>query len=104
VIVYVLLFGVIIPQQPHTSNSAMVSSDQALSHASYWDERYQQSNGSSDPTHEWFRSFADLDPFLQSNLFTVPGLTAPEDPLVLHLGSGDSVRLSYIPTLHVHTD
>jgi hypothetical protein len=85
----------------------MSSHDQALSHAWYWDERYKQSDGSSDPTHEWFRSFADLEPFFGSNLFTAPGLTGPEDPLVLHLGSGDSVRC-FLPTLppcsgpHVH--
>ena len=70
----------------------MTAHDQVLSHASFWDERYSQSDGGSAPTHEWFRSFSDLEPFFQSNLFGVPGLTPPDDPLVLHLGSGDSVR------------
>ncbi|KAL2195637.1 S-adenosyl-L-methionine-dependent methyltransferase [Corynascus similis CBS 632.67] len=67
------------------------SNDKALSHASYWDERYLQANGGPGPTHEWFRSFSDLEPFFESNLFTAPGLTPLDNPLVLHLGSGDSV-------------
>jgi hypothetical protein len=68
------------------------SNDAALSHASYWDERYLQADGGSEPTHEWFRSFSDLAPFFESHLFSAPGLTPTDDPLVLHLGSGDSVR------------
>ncbi|GAB1313469.1 hypothetical protein MFIFM68171_03679 [Madurella fahalii] len=63
--------------------------DQALSHASYWNERYSQSDGST-PTHEWFRSFPDLEPFFERNFFASPGLTAKDNPVVLHLGSGDS--------------
>jgi hypothetical protein len=74
----------------------MTANDQVLSHASFWDERYSQLDGSSAPTHEWFRAFSDLEPFFKSNLFTVPGLTPPDDPLVLHLGSGDSVRRSFV--------
>ncbi|KXX78260.1 Endothelin-converting enzyme 2 [Madurella mycetomatis] len=66
------------------------SNDQALSHALYWDERYSQSDGST-PTHEWYLSFPDLEPFFERNIFASPGLTAKDDPIVLHLGSGDSI-------------
>ncbi len=72
-----------------------MSDDAALSHASYWDERYARADDStSDPTHEWFRSFSDLVPFFERHLFTVPGLTPEDNPLILHLGSGDSVCAS----------
>ncbi|KAJ4300369.1 hypothetical protein N0V88_003043 [Collariella sp. IMI 366227] len=74
------------------ADSAMTARDQALSSASFWDERYSsKSDGNSAPTHEWFRSFSDLEPFFVKDLFTVPGLTPADNPLVLHLGSGDSV-------------
>ncbi|KAK0736324.1 S-adenosyl-L-methionine-dependent methyltransferase [Apiosordaria backusii] len=63
--------------------------DRALSSASYWDERYSQSDGSA-PTHEWFRSFSALGPFFASNLLDSPGFTPADDPFILHLGSGDS--------------
>ncbi|KAK4213135.1 S-adenosyl-L-methionine-dependent methyltransferase [Rhypophila decipiens] len=65
--------------------------DQQFGHAEYWDERYKDSDGSA-PTHEWLLSFVDLEPFLKTNLFDVPGLRSQDDPhpLVLHLGSGDS--------------
>ena len=66
------------------------SDDQALSQASYWDERYSRSDGVR-PTHEWFRSFSDLEPFFERNLFSIQGFTPLDSPLVLHLGSGDSV-------------
>jgi len=66
------------------------STDQALSYASYWDERYLQSDGSA-PTHEWFRSFSALEPFFTSNLLESEGFTPSDHPLILHLGSGDSV-------------
>ena len=62
---------------------------QALAHAEFWDERYTKSDGSG-PTHEWFRSYSDLEPFLESHLFkTYP---PARNPRILHLGAGDSVR------------
>lgn len=70
------------------------SGDEVLSRTSYWDERYSHSDGSS-PTHEWFQSFAVLEPFFASHLFDVPGLTPRDRPLIMHLGSGDSVRLGW---------
>ncbi|KAK3392877.1 hypothetical protein B0H63DRAFT_498363 [Podospora didyma] len=42
------------------------------------------------PTHEWFRTFADLETFFKPSLLDHPGRTAEEDPLILHLGSVDS--------------
>lgn len=64
--------------------------DKELSHAEFWDNRYVNSDGAA-PTHEWFRSFDALESFFQKNLFGVPGLAAEDNPLILHLGSGDSV-------------
>ncbi|KAL7783850.1 hypothetical protein V8C37DRAFT_396741 [Trichoderma ceciliae] len=64
--------------------------DQALGYPSYWDGRYSKSDGEA-PTHEWFRSFSDLEPFFQNNLFGLQSLKAEDNPLILHLGSGDSV-------------
>lgn len=75
--------------------------DEALSKPEYWDEHYAKSDGQA-PTHEWFRSFADLEEFFQISLFEAPGFTAPDNPVILHLGSGDSVScpLTYFaPTL-----
>lgn len=64
--------------------------DQALGRADYWDSRYSKSDGEA-PTHEWFRSFSDLEPFFRNNLFGLQSFKAEDNPLVLHLGSGDSV-------------
>lgn len=63
--------------------------DRALSSSEYWDSRYSSSGDGQ--LHEWFRSFENLEPFFQDNFFNVQGMTAEDDPLVLHLGSGDSV-------------
>ncbi|KAF7544346.1 hypothetical protein G7Z17_g10026 [Cylindrodendrum hubeiense] len=67
-----------------------VEEDKALGRPDYWDSRYAKSDG-DDPTHEWFRSFADLEPFFHKNLFETQGVKAEDAPLILHLGSGDSV-------------
>lgn len=64
--------------------------DKALSHAEYWDEYYSKSDGAA-PTHEWFRSFGDLEQFFQTNFFDADGLTPSDNPHILNLGSGDSV-------------
>ena len=70
------------------------SDDSVLSHAEYWDGRYKSSADvdAHGQAHEWFRSFASLEPFLREHLFDAPGLAARDEPAVLHLGSGDSVR------------
>jgi hypothetical protein len=63
----------------------------ALSRTEFWDERYSKADEGDKPTHEWFQDFAALEPFFHSNLFEV---RSPEsNPHLLHLGSGDSVRL-----------
>ena len=61
--------------------------DKALGYAAYWDNQYAQGKG-----HEWFRSFTQLKPLLQSYVLAAEGFKAKDDPTVLHLGSGDSVR------------
>ncbi|KAG7113519.1 EEF1A lysine methyltransferase 4 like protein [Verticillium longisporum] len=58
-----------------------------LAHPEFWDERYSTAEADT-PTHEWFRTFDELLPFLEPNLFGSRGpLTNPK---ILHLGSGDS--------------
>ncbi|KAF2626034.1 hypothetical protein BU25DRAFT_345099 [Macroventuria anomochaeta] len=60
----------------------------ALGYASFWDERYSKAGDSTEPTHEWFRDFASLEPFFERHLFAT---RMPETkPKILHLGSGDS--------------
>ncbi|KAK6208651.1 hypothetical protein QIS74_12169 [Colletotrichum tabaci] len=64
-----------------------LSEAEALATPEFWNERYTQSDGSN-PTHEWFRTFAALEPYLQKNLFSQ---RSPESaPRIMHLGSGDS--------------
>lgn len=62
---------------------------EALAQPEYWNDRYSKSEGSN-PTHEWFRSYRDLQPFFARHLFE--NFKAQDDPKILHLGSGDSVR------------
>ncbi|KAK0712741.1 hypothetical protein B0T26DRAFT_873075 [Lasiosphaeria miniovina] len=69
--------------------AAAPNNDQVLSQASFWDERYSESDGSA-PTHEWYLTFPALEAFFGAHLFGVPGLGPPDDLLILHLGSGDS--------------
>ncbi|KAJ4413347.1 hypothetical protein N0V91_000322 [Didymella pomorum] len=60
----------------------------ALGYASFWDERYSKAGDSTEPTHEWFRDFASLEPFFEKHLFA--NRKAESKPMILHLGSGDS--------------
>ncbi|KAK4443005.1 S-adenosyl-L-methionine-dependent methyltransferase [Podospora aff. communis PSN243] len=64
-------------------------SDNQFSHTFYWDEHYSQSDGSV-PKHEWLRPFSALESFFAANLFALAGFTPVDNPLILHLGSGDS--------------
>jgi hypothetical protein len=59
-----------------------------LAHPEFWDERYSTAETDA-PTHEWFRTFDDLLPFFEANLFAPRGPST--NPKILHLGSGDSV-------------
>lgn len=80
---FVISFNILPTIMPKTDEGA------TLGHASFWDERYSKADDSSKPTHEWFRDFASLEPFLSKHLFTV---RQPDSkPRILHLGSGDSV-------------
>ncbi|KAI9152132.1 EEF1A lysine methyltransferase 4 [Paramyrothecium foliicola] len=67
----------------------MSEEDKQLSYAEYWDGRYLESKGDA-PVHEWFRSFADLRTFFVRNLFETDGFKPEDNPVILHLGSGDS--------------
>jgi hypothetical protein len=60
--------------------------DRALASPEYWDGRYAENDG-----HEWFRTFADLRPFFERNLFAANGFLPQDDPYIVHFGSGDSV-------------
>ncbi|PNS14796.1 Queuine tRNA-ribosyltransferase-like protein [Sphaceloma murrayae] len=60
---------------------------EALATPEYWNGRYSQADGEK-PTHEWFKTYDALKPFLTRHLFEP---RRPEDnPSILHLGSGDS--------------
>jgi len=63
-----------------------------LAKAEYWDEYYTKSRDGQEPIHEWLQSFAQLEEFLRPALFNIPGLSGQDNPLILHLGSGDSVH------------
>ncbi|KAF9869405.1 hypothetical protein CkaCkLH20_13122 [Colletotrichum karsti] len=66
---------------------AELSEAEALATPEFWNERYTQSDGSN-PTHEWFRTFAALEPYFKKHLFSqYPPETVPR---IMHLGSGDS--------------
>lgn len=64
----------------------------AIGTPEYWDVRYAQSDGQN-PTHEWVKTFEALEPFLKERLYPVK--PAESNPRVLHLGSGDSVQLTF---------
>ncbi len=53
----------------------------------YWNKRYETGSEVDGGTHEWFRTFEKLRPFLEK---TLPKPSA--QPRILHLGCGDSVR------------
>ncbi|KAL7908230.1 hypothetical protein GGI35DRAFT_453654 [Trichoderma velutinum] len=67
-----------------------VDEEQVLAYSNYWDSGYSKSNGEA-PTHEWYRSFSELETFFQDNMFGLPRYKAETNPKILHLGSGDSV-------------
>jgi hypothetical protein len=82
----------------------------ALGHAYFWDERYAKINATDDadekPSHEWFRGFDALEPFFAKNLFTREeehggkGKGEGKEGRILHLGSGDSVRIENLVSSH----
>ncbi|KAL7926377.1 S-adenosyl-L-methionine-dependent methyltransferase [Trichoderma austrokoningii] len=63
--------------------------DKVLAHTDHWDSHYSNSDGEA-PVHEWYRSFSELEPFFRENLFGLQGFKAEDNPLILHIGSGDS--------------
>ncbi|GKT52242.1 EEF1A lysine methyltransferase 4 [Colletotrichum spaethianum] len=66
---------------------ADLSEAEALATPEFWNERYTKSDGAN-PTHEWFRTFAALEPYFQRRLFSQR--TPESAPRIVHLGSGDS--------------
>jgi hypothetical protein len=64
---------------------------QAFGRSDFWDERYAKADGDK-PTHEWLRGFDALEPFFDKYLFKARGVKGKEET-ILHLGSGDSVRV-----------
>jgi hypothetical protein len=59
-----------------------------LAHPRYWDERYSSERQSD--SHEWFRSFEQLRPFLEHYL------PSPSSGChILHLGCGSSVIILF---------
>jgi hypothetical protein len=68
----------------------------ALGKAEFWDERYKKlDKDEAQPSHEWFRSFEALEPWFKKHLFDVRG-PDKSGPIILNLGSGDSVSLKYV--------
>ncbi|KAI9684943.1 MAG: hypothetical protein M1822_005592 [Bathelium mastoideum] len=67
-----------------------IDAGQELASPSFWNERYdiKDSRGQSEPSHEWFRNFDNLKPWLSKHLVHVR--PANQAPLILHLGCGDS--------------
>jgi hypothetical protein len=65
---------------------------QTLGRKEFWDERYAKVDEDKQ-THEWFRAFNALEPFFTKHLFAPR--KAETQPRILHLGSGDSVSISY---------
>ena len=55
----------------------------------YWNRRYENVAESEQATHEWFRTFDKLRLFLEKEL-----PSASSEPRILHLGCGDSVRIT----------
>jgi hypothetical protein len=70
-----------------------------LAFAIYWDGRYNISDGEQ-PTHEWFKNYDALRPFLTKAIFQDRGVE--KNPRILHLGSGDSVRGSSFEFENLH--
>lgn len=64
--------------------------NRALAYEDFWNKRYATSDGEH-PTHEWFRSYDDLLPFLEQQLFEP--FKPTDNPKILHLGAGDSVSM-----------
>ncbi|TPX15038.1 uncharacterized protein E0L32_004868 [Thyridium curvatum] len=64
--------------------------NELLAHPEFWDARYSnapEGEGHA-PTHEWFRTYQDLELFFRKHLVE---WRAPEtNPRIVHLGSGDS--------------
>ena len=70
-----------------------MESTKELGFPEYWNKRYE---GGGETTHEWFRTFEKLQPFLKKWL---PN-PSPLEPRILHLGCGDSTLTADLFNLH----
>ncbi|MCJ1421107.1 hypothetical protein MMC32_007469 [Xylographa parallela] len=73
------------------------NSTKELGFPDYWNNRYNQGAESDHATHEWFRTFEKLRPFLEKEL-----PRASSEPRILHLGCGDSTLPADLANLHYH--
>ena len=69
-----------------------LESKKELGFPEYWNNRY---HGGAEASHEWFRTFEKLQPFLERRL-PKPSLK----PRILHLGCGDSSLTASLFDLH----
>jgi len=73
---------------------AKPSEAQELSLPAFWDNRYNSADlAENQPTHEWFRGFDSLNPWLSKHLFIER--PANSAPMIMHLGCGDSVNTDF---------
>ncbi|KAJ1327011.1 EEF1A lysine methyltransferase 4 [Microdochium nivale] len=99
--------------------------NERLAHADYWDGRYTEAQAQAEAQnqtqtqtqtqtqddvlthneattngqlHEWFRSAADLDDFFSRHLYSAKPPSPTSQPLILHLGSGDSQVPQHLAT------
>lgn len=70
----------------------MADHDAALSSAGYWDKYYLPGGEGEAPTPAWFRSFEEIQEFVRRNLIQAQGRTPADNPWIVHIGSGNSVR------------
>lgn len=68
-------------------HSMDASSSKELGLPEYWNRCYESNSTGGKSSHEWFRTFEKLRPFLETKL-----PPSSLEPRILHLGCGDSVR------------
>lgn len=68
-----------------------------LAHPEYWDARYSAENEDA-RVYDWLRKFGTIRPFLEKHL---PKPTQHGGPKILHLGSGNSVRIAVKTSMYI---
>lgn len=85
-IAQLLVVGCLDPSPCCIRQLTMTLDKRALSRPTCWDAKYAHGEG-----HEWYRTYEDLEAFFQTHFYDNHRVSPKADPLVLHLGSGDSV-------------